>query len=144
MQDKWHAERLSPFNINSGASVGVCTSRHVHMHLCMNLQTHAYAPMHEAADTCTCIHAWGCRHVHILTYRKAVLKRRFQFTGKVYYTRKALHKIREHSQLGKSKKGLSFSRGESQKQTANDSHCQFISINVKLAGEGAGIPHLHH
>lgn len=93
----------------------------MHMHPRMRLQTRA--------------------HTHI---QEAVLKRRFQFTGKVYYTRKALHKIREHSQLDKSKKGLSFSRGEWQKRTANDSHCQFISINVKLAGEGTGIPHLHH
>lgn len=46
--------------------------------------------------------------------------------------------------MGKSKRGLSFSRGEWRKQTATDSLCQFISINVKLAGVGAGIPHLHH
>lgn len=89
----------------------------------------------------TCTRLQTCTHAHI---HETVLRKRFQFTGKLYYTHKALHKIRQHSQMGKSKRGLSFSRGEWQKQTATDSLCQFISINVKLAGVGAGIPHLHH
>lgn len=133
MQDKWHAERLSPFNINSGASLSVCTSRHVHMHPWMHLQTRVHAHMHEAADMYTCTHTWNCIEKEISIYWKIVL-----------HTHKALHKIRQHSQMGKSKRGLSFSRGEWRKQTATDSLCQFISINVKLAGVGAGIPHLHH
>lgn len=121
----------------------------------MHFQTHAQAPVHEPANTCTCTRAWDCRHVHMhpcmrlqtrahAHIRETVLKRRFQFTGKLYYTHKVLHKIRQHSQLGKSKKGLSFRSGERQKQTATDSHCQFISINVKLAGVEAGTPHLQH
>lgn len=89
----------------------------------------------------TCMRLQTCTHAHI---HETVLRKRFQFSGKLYYTHKALHKIRQHSQMGKSKRGLSFSRGEWRKQTATDSLCQFISINVKLAGVGAGIPHLHH
>lgn len=106
-------------------------------------------------DMCTCTREWACRHVYMHTCMslqtcthahiyETVLRKRFQFTEKLYYTHKALHKIRQHSQMGKNQRGLSFSRGEWRKQTATDSLGRFISTNVKLAGVGAGIPHLHH